>query len=148
MSYFGSFSCFWKDHGRFPCLVPAVFLLVVLGAEPIIDVIQSFFGIRKIRIGFIFFRCLFKAKRLRPYGSAKTFFLIVFLPFFYLITHPLKTCFQNSSFATKERAARGKVALKMARCYDKINSTPKALAKTRSVVGSEGNEYVGGGAKG
>ena len=92
---------FLKDHGRFPCLVPAVFLLVVLGAEPIIDVIQSFFGIRKIRIDFIFFRCLFKAKRLVLYGSAKTFFLIVFLPFFYLITHPLKTCFQNSSFAIK-----------------------------------------------
>ena len=27
---------------------------------------------------------------------------------------------------SKERASRGKIALKMARCYDKINSTPKA----------------------
>ena len=29
---------------------------------------------------------------------------------------------------SKERASRGKIALKMARCYDKINSTPKAIA--------------------
>ena len=35
---------------------------------------------------------------------------------------------------TKERAARGKVALKMARCYDKINSTPKALAAYSNAI--------------
>ena len=34
----------------------------------------------------------------------------------------------------KERAARGKVALKMARCYDKINSTPKALAAYSNAI--------------
>ena len=35
---------------------------------------------------------------------------------------------------TKERAARGKVTLKMARCYDKINSTPKALAAYSNAI--------------
>ena len=35
---------------------------------------------------------------------------------------------------SKERASRGKIALKMARCYDKINSTPKAIAAYRNAV--------------
>ena len=36
--------------------------------------------------------------------------------------------------SSKERASRGKIALKMARCYDKINSTPKAIAAYRNAV--------------
>lgn len=35
---------------------------------------------------------------------------------------------------SKERTSRGKIALKMARCYDKINSTPKAIAAYRNAV--------------
>ena len=35
---------------------------------------------------------------------------------------------------SKERASRGKIALKMARCYDKINSTPKAIAAYRNAI--------------
>ena len=35
---------------------------------------------------------------------------------------------------SKERASRGKIALKMARCYDKINSTPKAIAAYHNAV--------------
>ena len=35
---------------------------------------------------------------------------------------------------SKERASRGKIALKMARCYDKINSTLKAIAAYRNAV--------------
>ena len=34
----------------------------------------------------------------------------------------------------KERDNRGKIALKMARCYEKINSTPKAIAAYRNAV--------------
>ncbi len=34
----------------------------------------------------------------------------------------------------KERDNRGKIALKMARCYDKINSTPKAIAAYRNAI--------------
>ena len=35
---------------------------------------------------------------------------------------------------SKERASRGKIALKMARCYDKFNSTPKAIAAYRNAI--------------
>lgn len=35
---------------------------------------------------------------------------------------------------SKERAARGKIALKMAHCYDKINATPKAIAAYRNAI--------------
>jgi len=35
---------------------------------------------------------------------------------------------------TKERANRGKLALKMAHCYDKINATPKAVAAYRNAI--------------
>ena len=34
----------------------------------------------------------------------------------------------------KERDNRGKIALKMARCYEKINSTPKAIAAYRNAI--------------
>lgn len=34
----------------------------------------------------------------------------------------------------KERDYRGKIALKMARCYEKINSTPKAIAAYRNAI--------------
>ena len=35
---------------------------------------------------------------------------------------------------SKERAERGKIALKMAHCYDKINATPKAIAAYRNAI--------------
>ena len=35
---------------------------------------------------------------------------------------------------SKERADRGKIALKMAHCYDKINATPKAIAAYRNAI--------------
>ena len=35
---------------------------------------------------------------------------------------------------TKERTERGKIALKIAHCYDKINATPKAIAAYRNAI--------------
>ncbi len=35
---------------------------------------------------------------------------------------------------SKERDSRGKIALKMARCYDKINATPRAIAAYRNAI--------------
>ena len=39
-----------------------------------------------------------------------------------------------SKTPSKERASRGKIALKMAHCYDKINTTPKAIAAYRNAI--------------